>query len=62
MNQDQLKKATAEAALQYVLPHLTNDMIVGVGTGSTAKFFIDALAHYKGDFDGCVSSSEASTR
>ena len=62
MNQDQLKKATAEAALQYILPHLTNDMIVGVGTGSTAKFFIDALAHYKGDFDGCVSSSEASTR
>ena len=62
MNQDQLKKATAEAALKYILPHLTKDMIVGVGTGSTAKFFIDALAQYKGDFDGCVSSSEASTR
>lgn len=61
MNQDQLKQATAEAALQYILPHLEDDMIVGVGTGSTARFFIDALAQYKNRFDGCVSSSEAST-
>ena len=61
MNQDQLKQATAEAALQYILPHLSKDMIIGIGTGSTAKFFIDALAHYKDQFDGCVSSSEAST-
>ncbi len=61
MNQDQLKKATAEAALQYILPHLEIDMVIGIGTGSTARFFIDALAEYKDDFDGCVSSSEAST-
>lgn len=61
MTQDQLKKATAEAALHYILPHLTKDMVVGVGTGSTARFFIDALAPYKNEFDGCVSSSEAST-
>ncbi len=61
MTQDQLKKATAEAALQYILPHLTKDMVIGVGTGSTARFFIDALAPYKNEFDGCVSSSEAST-
>lgn len=61
MNQDQLKQATAEAALQYILPYLTKDMIIGVGTGSTAKFFIDALAQYKDQFDGCVSSSDAST-
>ena len=61
MNQDQLKKATAEAALQYILPHLEKDMVIGIGTGSTARFFIDALAEYKDDFDGCVSSSEAST-
>nr|MDT0253998.1 ribose-5-phosphate isomerase RpiA [Endozoicomonas sp.] len=61
MNQDQLKKATAEAALQYILPHLEKDMVVGIGTGSTARFFIEALAVYKDDFDGCVSSSEAST-
>lgn len=61
MNQDQLKQATAEAALQYILPYLTKDLIIGVGTGSTAKFFIDALAQYKDQFDGCVSSSDAST-
>ncbi len=62
MNQDQLKKATAEAALRYILPHLTKDMVVGIGTGSTARFFIDALAPYKDEFDGCVSSSEASSK
>ena len=61
MTQDELKQATGEAALEYILPHLENSMIVGVGTGSTAAFFIDALARYKHLFDGCVSSSEAST-
>ena len=61
MTQDELKKATGEAALEYILPHLTDNMIVGVGTGSTAAFFIDALAKHKHLFDGCVSSSEAST-
>ena len=61
MTQDELKKATAQAALEYILPHLEDDMIVGIGTGSTASFFIDALAGHKHLFDGCVSSSEAST-
>lgn len=61
MNHDQLKKVTAEAALQYILPHLEKDMVIGIGTGSTACFFIDALAKHKDEFDGCVSSSEAST-
>ena len=61
MTQDELKKATAQAALEYILPHLEDDMIVGIGTGSTASFFIDALAEHKNRFDGCVSSSEAST-
>ncbi len=61
MNQDQLKKATAQAALQYILPHLEKDMVIGIGTGSTARFFIDELAKHKDEFDGCVSSSEAST-
>ena len=36
--------------------------IVGVGTGSTADFFIDALAGVRHKFDACVSSSDASTR
>lgn len=60
MTQDELKKATAEAALKRILPQLEDDMIIGIGTGSTANFFIDALAEHKNEFDGCVASSEAS--
>lgn len=60
MTQDELKKATAEAALKRILPHLEDDMIIGIGTGSTANFFIDALAFHKAKFDGCVASSQAS--
>ena len=56
MTQDELKKAVAEAALEYV----ESGMIVGVGTGSTANFFIDGLAGMKGKIDGTVASSEAS--
>ncbi|MGB1091977.1 MAG: ribose 5-phosphate isomerase A, partial [Oceanobacter sp.] len=44
------------------MPHLEQDTIVGVGTGSTANCFIDALANYKHKFDGAVSSSEASAQ
>src|SRR3569623_3493632 len=56
MSQDTLKKAVAEAALSYV-PAGT---IVGIGTGSTANFFIDALAAIKHKIDGTVASSVAS--
>ena len=56
MNQDAHKKAAAEAALAY----LPDDKIIGVGTGSTANFFIDALASVKGRIEGTVASSEAS--
>lgn len=56
-SQDQLKKQAAEAALKYVQPN----SIVGVGTGSTVNFFIDALATMKQDIEAAVSSSEAST-
>lgn len=51
------KQRAAEAALEY----LRDDMIVGVGTGSTVNFFIDALAAWRGRVRGAVSSSEAST-
>jgi ribose 5-phosphate isomerase A len=54
---DEMKKAAAEAALAYV----ENGTIVGVGTGSTVNFFIDALATKKDDIEGAVSSSEEST-
>lgn len=59
MNQDQLKEAVAKAALDYIHPKLSEDSIIGVGTGSTANFFIDALATIKTSFDGAVASSEA---
>ncbi len=57
MDQNQKKKAAAEAALEYV----KSDMIVGVGTGSTVNFFIEALASKKNMIQGAVSSSDAST-
>ena len=53
MNQDAMKKAAAEAALEYV----ESGMIVGIGTGSTANHFIDLLAGIKGKLDGTVASS-----
>lgn len=56
MNQDDLKKAAAQAALQYVEPN----MIVGIGTGSTANHFIDLLATIKDDVQATVASSIAS--
>ncbi|QNP20435.1 ribose-5-phosphate isomerase RpiA [Providencia rettgeri] len=58
MTQDELKKAVGWAALDYVKP----GTIVGVGTGSTASHFIDALATMKSQIEGAVSSSEASTQ
>lgn len=61
MDQNQLKTAVANAALQYVLKKMRPDDIIGIGTGSTANLFIDALAAYKDDFKGAVSSSKAST-
>jgi ribose 5-phosphate isomerase A len=61
MDQDAQKRSAAEAALAYIEPRLTPKTIVGVGTGSTTNFFIDALAAVRHKFDACVSSSEAST-
>lgn len=55
MTQDDKKRAVAEAALDYV----EEDSIVGVGTGSTVNFFIDALAGIKHRIDAAVASSEA---
>ena len=55
MNQDDKKRAVARAALEFVVP----GELVGVGTGSTADAFTDALATMKGRIDGAVASSEA---
>ncbi|MBL8377486.1 MAG: ribose-5-phosphate isomerase RpiA [Burkholderiales bacterium] len=56
MTQDELKRAVGVAALA----HVVEDSIVGVGTGSTANHFIDALASMKGRIRGAVASSVAS--
>ena len=58
MDQNQQKLIVAEAALDFI----ESGEILGVGTGSTVNFFIDALAKVKGKIDGVVSSSDASTK
>ncbi len=60
MNQDQLKQAVADAAVDYVISKINTDSIIGIGTGSTANCFIDSLAKHKDKFKGTVASSEAS--
>lgn len=57
MTQDELKKKVAQAAL----PYIKDISIIGVGTGSTVNHFIDFLADMKGQIEGTVSSSEATT-
>ncbi|BAO43094.1 ribose-5-phosphate isomerase RpiA [Thiolapillus brandeum] len=57
MNQDELKRQAAQAALEY----LPDSGVLGIGTGSTVNHFIDFLADVKNRFEGAVSSSEAST-
>lgn len=55
MTQDEQKQAAAQAAIQYV----PKGSLVGVGTGSTANYFIDALATIKYQIEGAVASSQA---
>ncbi|CAB5495688.1 Ribose-5-phosphate isomerase A (EC [Bathymodiolus thermophilus thioautotrophic gill symbiont] len=58
MTQDEMKQAVAQEALNYVV----EGTIIGVGTGSTANFFIDALATIKDKIKGTVASSEATAQ
>jgi len=57
MDQDQLKRAAAKAAID----HVPDNCIVGVCTGSTANYFIDELSAIKARLEGAVASSQAST-
>ena len=57
MTQDEQKQAVAREAIKYVV----DDAWIGVGSGTTANFFIDELAKIKGRIDAAVSSSRAST-
>lgn len=60
-SQDQLKQQVAAAAIEFILPKLSPDTILGIGTGSTVDLFIDALAAHKGAFKAAASSSERSS-
>ncbi len=62
MTADEMKQASAQAALHYVLEHAPQGAVIGVGTGSTANFFIDALAAHRQRYRGAVASSEASRK
>ncbi len=62
MTQDELKQAVARAARDYVADRLPIGAILGVGTGSTANFFIDEIAAIKGRLGGTVASSEVTAR
>lgn len=58
MDSQALKQAVAQAAVDYIEPWLTPDAIIGVGTGSTADFFIDRLCLHRQRFKAAVASSE----
>ncbi len=62
MSQDILKKAAARQAFEYVESLLENDSIVGIGTGSTANFFIKELGAIAQKIEGTVASSEESAK
>lgn len=61
LTQQELKLNVAQAAVEYALPYLKPNIILGVGTGSTADLFIDALAAHKHRFRGAASSSQRSS-
>jgi ribose 5-phosphate isomerase A len=58
MTQDEQKRAAAQAAIQ----HIPIGAVIGVGTGSTANYFIDELAKIKHKIEGAVASSEATAQ
>ncbi len=62
MTQDELKQAVAQAAADHVAANAPAGSIIGVGTGSTANFFIDAIAPLKDKYKGAVASSEATRK
>lgn len=62
MTQDELKRAVAKAAFDYVESKLEDDTVIGVGTGSTANYFIDELGKIANRISGTVASSEESAR
>ena len=62
MTQDEMKQAVARAARDYVAANVAAGSVIGVGTGSTANFFVDELATIKDRVGGAVASSEATRK
>ena len=62
MTQDELKQAVAAAAFDHIQKYLTDDAVIGVGTGSTANLFIEELAKVKQKINATVASSEETAR
>ncbi|MEX0739174.1 MAG: ribose-5-phosphate isomerase RpiA [Pseudohongiella sp.] len=62
MDQNELKKAVAKAAADYVKSRLDERTVIGVGTGSTANYFIEYLGEFKHDIQATVASSEETAR
>jgi ribose 5-phosphate isomerase A len=59
-SQDELKRAVAQAAVEHISAHFGTSSVIGVGTGSTADLFIDALAPHRSAIAATVASSERS--
>lgn len=62
MDQNEMKKAVAAAAARYVEERLEEKSVIGVGTGSTANYFIECLAPFKNRIHSTVASSEETRR
>jgi ribose 5-phosphate isomerase A len=62
MTQDELKQAVAVAAFDQIQKYLTDDAVIGVGTGSTANLFIEELAKVRQKVNATVASSEETAR
>lgn len=62
MTQNELKQAVARAAVDYILTRIDDSSVIGIGTGSTANCFIDALAAHKARFRAAVASSGSSAQ
>jgi ribose 5-phosphate isomerase A len=62
MDQNELKRAVAQAAANYVKDRLDQHTVIGVGTGSTANLFIECLAEFRHDIQATVASSEETAK
>ncbi len=62
MDQNEMKKAVAQAAANYVRDRLDERSVIGVGTGSTANYFIECLGAFRHDIGATVASSEETAR